>query len=109
MKKDYIFPSCPVKRVEEIIEKKWSIRIILLLLEETKGFNALQKALDGISANILNQRLKHLQERGLIKKKTYQTNPISTFYSLTQQGKEFELIIDAMAKYGETLSMPKEY
>ena len=107
MPNNQIFPKCPVKRVEEIIEKKWTVRILLLLLEETKGFNALQKNLEGISANILNQRLQFLQERGLILKRTYQTNPISTFYALSQKGEEFHIVIEAMAIFGKTLKAPK--
>ena len=106
MPNNNVFPDCPVKRVEEIIEKKWTVRILLLLLQETRGFNELQKNLEGISANILNQRLVFLQERGLILKRVYQTNPISTFYSLTKKGEEFQLVIDAMAVFGQTLKPP---
>ena len=108
MKTDYIFPECPVKRVEEIIEYKWSVRILLFLLIETHGFSELQKELEGISANILSQRLKHLQERGLVEKRVYDTNPITTFYSLTIKGKEFKKVIDAMAEFGLTLQPPKK-
>ena len=106
MAKPYHFPECPVKRVEEIIEGKWSVRILLLLLLETRGFNALQKELEGISANILNQRLKFLQERGLVVKRVYETKPISTFYALTEKGQEFKGIIDAMEQFGMTLNAP---
>ena len=106
MSKSYSFPECPVKRVEEIIESKWSVRILLLLLLESRGFNELQKELEGISANILSQRLKFLQERGLVVKRVYETNPISTFYALTSKGEEFKVVIDAMALFGATLTPP---
>ena len=106
MSKPYSFPKCPVKRVEEIIEGKWSVRILLLLLLESRGFNELQKELEGISANILSQRLKFLQERGLVSKRVYETNPITTFYSLTSKGEEFKGVIDAMAVFGESLKAP---
>ena len=101
MSKSYEFPECPIKRVEEIIEKKWTVRILLLLLIETRGFNELQKELEGISSNILSQRLKFLQERGLVLKKVYHTNPISTFYTLTEKGKTFQGVIDAMETFFE--------
>ena len=103
MKRDYHFPECPVKRVEEIIEGKWTVRILLLLLQNTRGFNELQKELEGISANILSQRLKFLQELGLVKKRVYETNPITTFYSLSTKGEEFKVVIDAMEIFGQTL------
>ena len=109
MMKPYIFPECPVKRVEEIIEKKWTIRILLLLLLETRGFNELQKELDGVSAKILSERLKFLLERGLITKRIYERPNLTTYYSLSKKGEEFKAVIDAMAVFGTDLSAPKSH
>jgi len=99
----YTFPECPLKRCEEIIESKWSLRLMLVLLKGTHGFSEITKELDGISAKVLSERLKFFQERGLVTKRSYDTKPITTFYTLTPKGERFQKIIDAMVDFGMDL------
>ena len=96
-------PDCPVARAAAIIEGKWTTLIIRDLLGGTKRFGELLSALDGISAKVLTERLKMLEERRLIEKKIYPCIPPRTEYSLTPLGLHLQTLIQAMADFGSRL------
>ncbi len=63
---------CPVFAASKILGKRWSIIIIQVLLrpEAVIGmrFNELEKELSWISPKVLTQRLRELQENGILKR-----------------------------------------
>ena len=95
--------GCPVRRTSEILDGKWTTRIIRELLYGTRRFSELQRGLPGISPKMLTGRLKMLQANGLVDKTIYPCIPPKTEYNLTKLGKELEKVILAMAYCGELL------
>lgn len=92
--------GCPVRLAAEIIEGKWTTRIIRELLQGTCRYSELQRNLSGISPKILTERLKMLEYHKLVSKKIYPTIPPKTEYSLTPLGSEMQYVIAAMAEFG---------
>ncbi len=96
--------DCPVRIAAEVLDGKWTTRIVRELLGGTKRFSELQRGLTGISPKVLATRLNFLQVKGLVCKKTYPTVPPKTEYRLTPLGREMEPLIHAMARFGELLN-----
>jgi DNA-binding HxlR family transcriptional regulator len=92
--------SCPVAKTSVLIEGKWTTRIIRDLLSGKKRYSQLQRSLTGISPKVLAERLRFLEEQGLITKTIYPVVPPHTEYELTAHGHGLRVIIEAMAQFG---------
>jgi DNA-binding HxlR family transcriptional regulator len=64
-------------------------------------FSVLQTSLRGISANLLSDRLKKLEESGMVEQVAYSAHPPRFEYRLTAKGKAFVPVLVAMREYGE--------
>lgn len=71
------------------------------LLNGTKRFNELRRALNGVSQKVLTQHLRSMEESGIVSRHVYAEVPPRVEYSLTDLGKSLKPIIDAMWKWGE--------
>jgi DNA-binding HxlR family transcriptional regulator len=58
--------SCPVARTARIISGKWTLLIIRDLASGAKRFNHLERSLQGISPKTLSERLRSLEDQGVI-------------------------------------------
>ncbi|MHA2394381.1 MAG: winged helix-turn-helix transcriptional regulator [Promethearchaeota archaeon] len=88
------FCFCPVEGIINIISKKWALVIIGTISNYDKlRFNELLNNLNGISPKMLSNRLKELNEAGLIRRNVFPEIPPKVEYSLTQDGIE---VRDAM-------------
>ncbi|KHL96597.1 HxlR family transcriptional regulator [Paenibacillus sp. IHB B 3415] len=77
-----------VEHVHHIIGKKWVNLIIHVLMEGTKRFSELHNIIPDLSKRMLNERLKELEECGLISREVIPDRPVRTEYSLTAKGQE---------------------
>lgn len=71
------------------------------LLNGTKRFNELRRALNGVSQKVLTQHLRSMEESGIVSRHVYAEVPPRVEYSLTDLGQSLKPIIDAMWKWGE--------
>lgn len=60
---------CPIAKATEILGEKWTILIVRELLMGGRRFNELQRGLGLISPALLTQRLKSLEEQGMVVKR----------------------------------------
>lgn len=75
--------------VREILDRvgdRWSIYVVAQLREGPQRFNALQRAIEGISQRMLTRTLRSLERDGLISRTVYPTNPPQVEYELTPLG-----------------------
>ncbi len=94
--------ECPVERTLAVVKDHWSLEILRDLLEkEPRRFNELKRSLAPISAKVLAERLSELQKAGLIRKKVYAEVPVRVEYSLTEKGRDFNTVIEAIRDWGE--------
>ncbi len=98
-------PGCPIARTAMILGSRWTAQIMRELLNGgPRRFQDFQEALAGIPPTTLSNRLKMLEESGVVERKIYETHPPRAEYLLTQKGRKMSGIITAMrdwgAKYG---------
>jgi len=92
---------CPVARTAEIISGKWTLLIIRDLASGVKRFNQLERSLHGISPKTLSERLRTLEEDGVIIRQTFAEVPPRVEYSLTLKGLDLVHVIESMRSYGK--------
>jgi DNA-binding HxlR family transcriptional regulator len=92
---------CPIARTAEIIGGKWTLLIIRDLASGVKRFNQLERSLHGISPKTLSERLRSLEEEGVIIRQTFAEVPPRVEYTLTEKGRDLVDVVDSMRSYGK--------
>src|SRR2546422_4349898 len=87
---------CPIARTAEIISGKWTLLIIRDLASGVKRFNQLERSLHGISPKTLSERLRSLEEEGVIIRQTFAEVPPRVKYSLTTKKQNLCNMIENM-------------
>lgn len=91
---------CLIEKALDVLQGKWTFLILRDLFEGTRRFGELRKSLHGISPKTLSERLKGLEEKGIIKRTAYPTIPPMVEYSLTEKGSSLKPIIKEMKLWG---------
>ena len=93
--------KCPVETALDVLAGKWKILILWYLRSETKRFNELQKLLPRTTQKMLIQKLRELEEDGIIHREVYAEVPPKVEYSLTEYGETLKPIIKQLYLWGE--------
>ncbi len=99
-RRDWLPTHCPVAATLEVIGGKWKPSILYLLHRGATRFNALQRALPGITQRMLTLQLRALECDGIVSRTTAPTNPPQVEYALTAHGRSLGPVFDAMAAWG---------
>ena len=70
------------------------------LLRGARRFQDFQTSLTGIAPTILSDRLKLMEEHGLIARRFYSDHPPRAEYLLTDKGQELGMVVGALAVWG---------
>lgn len=92
---------CAVACTLDLVGDKWSLLVIRDLLRGNVTYGELQNSPEGIPTNILADRLKRLEEAGLIAKSAYQQHPVRYAYELTEKGKALSDVLLAFVRWGK--------
>lgn len=71
----------------ELIGKRWTGAIVCALTEQPMRFGELGRAIPGLSDRLLSQRLRELEEEGLVEREVEAGTPVRVTYSLTDVGR----------------------
>lgn len=94
--------NCPVGITLSLIGGKYKVVILWYLFDKKiLRYGELQKILTGVTAKMLIQQLRELEEDGLVKRKVYPVVPPKVEYSLTELGESIIPILLEMKKWGE--------
>ncbi|WP_099204788.1 winged helix-turn-helix transcriptional regulator [Scatolibacter rhodanostii] len=102
MSKKELFGFCPYVTSQKVLTGKWSMYIMYLLsLEPAIRFNELQRKMpENMTHTTLSRQLKMLEDQGLIIRKEYSQIPPKVEYSLSEIGKKFEVVLQALCQWG---------
>lgn len=93
--------GCPIERAVTVLDGKWTLLILRELFTGTKRFGELRAVLHGISPKTLTERLRTMEEQGIIQRTIYPEIPPRVEYSLTAYGETLRPVIDALKAWGE--------
>ena len=102
MSKKELFGLCPYVTSQKVLTGKWSMDIMYLLSQEPSiRFNELQRRMPvEMTHTTLSRQLKTLEEEGLIERIEYSQIPPKVEYSLSEIGRKFETVLDALGDWG---------
>jgi DNA-binding HxlR family transcriptional regulator len=98
---------CPVARTLDIVGDRWTMLILRdLILEGPRKFHDLQSALSRISPNTLSNRLKTLEQHGIVQRRIYADHPPRAEYLVTDKGRELRPLLRALRVWGDKHTRP---
>ena len=92
--------TCAVACCAEIIGSKWTALLVHDLSEGPRRFSELERACPGISPRTLSERLRWLEEEGVVERHSFAETPPRVEYELTDRGRALLPIIEAMRQFG---------
>jgi len=90
----------PYQQAIELIGKRWTGVIIMVLLNGPRRFNEIAEQLEGASDRMLSERLKELEATGILERRVYPETPVRIEYRLTEKGKALAPVIEAIQQWG---------
>ena len=85
----------------ELIGKRWTGAILCALTERPLRFGELARAVPGLSDRLLSQRLRELEDEGLVGRDVEPGTPVRVTYSLTEKGTELRPAIQELKSWAK--------
>lgn len=93
---------CPrFERAMSLLSQKWIGLIIYQLLSGPQRFCHIESSI-GVSGKVLSERLKVLENEGIVKREVYPETPVRIEYSLTDKGLALEPIVRDIENWSQT-------
>jgi DNA-binding HxlR family transcriptional regulator len=93
---------CPVANALELVGDQWSLLVIRDLLHGKRTYSELLDSPEKIPTSTLANRLKRLEDAGIVARAAYQENPPRYAYTLTAKGNALGEVLLAFVKWGTT-------
>lgn len=93
-------PPCPVETTLLLIGDKWTVLILRDLMTGTKRFGELLRSVTGVSQKVLTEKLRRMEDNGLVTRDVFPESPPRVEYTLTDLGRSLSPILDALADWG---------
>jgi DNA-binding HxlR family transcriptional regulator len=79
---------------------RWTLLILRDLLGGKSRYGQFLASPEGISTNLLADRLQRLEQAGLVTAVPYSQHPVRVDYRLTPAGRALRPVVDALATWG---------
>ncbi len=98
----YSTQLCPrYQHAIEILGKKWTGLILRVLMDGPQRFNELAEQLEVVSDRMLSERLKELEEEGIVDRQVFPETPVRIEYALTEKGRALGPVLAAVERWAE--------
>ena len=94
-------PECPVATTVQLIGSKWKLLILRNLMQRPWRFNELRRSIPGVSAKVLTDSLRSLEEDGIITRTAFAEVPPRVEYALSDLGETLRPVLLAIQAWGE--------
>ena len=93
---------CPISMTAELLCTRWTMLVIREMLNGTTRFNELRRGVARMSPALLSQRLKELEEAGVVARKRVRGSNDLYQYTLTDAGRALGSVMEPFAVWGQT-------
>ena len=90
----------PLSEALAAVGDRWTLLVVEALLDGARRFGELESAVEGIAPNILTQRLRRLEQEGLVMAHPYSERPRRFVYELTASGRELAGALRLLTDWG---------
>jgi DNA-binding HxlR family transcriptional regulator len=92
--------ACGTAHALDVVGDRWALLVVRELVLGPRRFTDLREGLPGIGPNVLSERLKQLEEAGVVRRRVLPPPAASTVYELTQWGSELEDVVVRLGRWG---------
>jgi DNA-binding HxlR family transcriptional regulator len=101
MKPNVYDPNCPTRAVLDRMGDKWTVLVVLTLLDGPQRFSRLRDLIGGVAPKVLTQTLRTLERDGIVTRTAFPEIPPRVEYELTPLGRSLEEPIRAISGWAE--------
>lgn len=98
--------ACAIARALDVVGERWALLVVRELLLGPQRFSDLRRALPGASSNLVADRLRELEGRGVIRRRQLPAPAASRVYELTEWGQQLEPILLALGDWAMDTALP---
>src|SRR5436305_8974178 len=91
---------CGIARALDRVGERWALLVVRELLLGPKRFGDLRAGLPGASPNVLSQRLRELEDAGVVRRRRLPPPAGVRVYELTEWGRELEPVVLHLGRWG---------
>jgi DNA-binding HxlR family transcriptional regulator len=91
--------GCGIAHASDLLGQRWALLVVRELLLGPKRFTDLRTGIPDISPNVLGQRLRELEESGLVRRRKLAPPAAAQVYELTEWGRELEPAILSLGRW----------
>ncbi|WP_010284710.1 winged helix-turn-helix transcriptional regulator [Bacillus timonensis] len=92
---------CPkFEKAMSLLGQRWTGLVIYQLLSGPQRFCTIESSI-GISGRVLSERLKDLENQGIVKRQVYPETPVRIEYSLTEKGAALKPLMDKIQEWSQ--------
>jgi DNA-binding HxlR family transcriptional regulator/putative sterol carrier protein len=92
--------GCAAAHALDLVGERWALLVVRELLLGPKRFTDLRVGLPGVSPNVLAQRLRKLEQAGVVRRRKLPPPAASRIYELTDWGEELEPVVISLGRWG---------
>jgi DNA-binding HxlR family transcriptional regulator len=91
--------GCGIAHALDLVGERWALLVVRELVLGSKRFTDLRAGLPNTSPNVLAQRLRELEQTGIVRRRRLPPPVGSSVYELTEWGRELEPIVRALGRW----------
>jgi DNA-binding HxlR family transcriptional regulator len=97
---------CGVARALDVVGERWALLVVRELLLGPKRFTDLRAGLPNLSPDVLSQRLRELEQAGLLRRRKLAPPAGARVYELTARGLALEPVVLELGRWGSEAPFP---
>lgn len=93
---------CPrYAQAAQVLGKKWTHLILRVLMGRPRRFGEFRQQVPQLSERLLAERLRELEEEGLIRRVVREERPVLILYELTRKGQDLEFVVQSIQRWAD--------
>jgi len=100
--------ACRFAHALDLVGERWALLVVRELLLGPKRFTDLRTGLPNASTNILAERLRELEQGGVLRKRRLPPPAGTSVYELTEWGRELEPVVTQLGAWGARSPFPPD-
>ena len=89
------------QRAAQLVGRRWVSQIVWVLLDGPRRYSTLRDAIPEISDTLLSERLRELEDAGIVTRSVTPSTPVLIEYDLTERGRDLASVIDGLATWAD--------
>jgi DNA-binding HxlR family transcriptional regulator/putative sterol carrier protein len=98
--------GCAIAHALDLVGERWALLVVRELLLGPKRYTDLRRGLPNASPNVLSERLRELEDAGVVRRRKLPPPASSRVYELTEWGLELEEIVMSLGRWAARSPTP---